>query len=265
MARVDNITCFEDTMELIRDDVELLKRVGYSIHAQKYINEAKLLETPIDYYDEEATIVVSSKRTFEAAKAYKGMKTCVLNFANAFMPGGGVTWGASAQEESLCRCSTLYPCLADASMYELFYKPHNETMTHLGTNDIIYSEDIIVLKEDTALPTRLKPNDRYSLNVITCAAPDLRNGTCTDEELYNIHFNRLKRILNVAANEHNEVIILGAFGCGAFANDPRVVSKAMHEACREYMHKFKAIEFAIYCKEYECANYDIFNAEFENK
>ena len=53
-------------------------------------------------------IVVSQKRTFDAASEYKGMKTAVHNFASATNPGGGVVRGANAQEECLCRCSGLY-------------------------------------------------------------------------------------------------------------------------------------------------------------
>ena len=62
-----------------------------------------------------------------------------------------------------------------------------------------------------------------------------------------IHKKRLTRILDVAALNGNEVVILGAFGCGAFQNKPEVVARAAKEAMADYLHAFKTIEFAVYC------------------
>ena len=103
--------------------------------------------------------------------------------------------------------------------------------------------------------------DWYDVDVITCAAPNLRerpsnrfnlgNGDravkVSDRKLLEIHKKRLTRILDVAALNGNEVVILGAFGCGAFQNKPEVVARAAKEAMADYLHAFKTIEFAVYC------------------
>ena len=80
----------------------------------------------------------------------------------------------------------------------------------------------------------------------------------TDEELKRIHVKRWKKILDVALAEENEVIILGAFGCGAFENDPEVVAQAAKEVIENYLYSFKVIEFAVYCSSRDEANYRIF-------
>ena len=55
-----------------------------------------------------------------------------------------------------------------------------------------------------------------------------------------------------------DAIILGAFGCGAFANDPKVVAEAFRNAVLDYRQYFRSIEFAVYFRSNETENYDAF-------
>lgn len=68
----------------------------------------------------------------------------------------------------------------------------------------------------------------------------------SDRELLEIHKKRLTRILDIAVLNGAEVVILGAFGCGAFQNKPEVVARAAKEVITDYRHAFKTIEFAVY-------------------
>ena len=72
---------------------------------------------------------------------------------------------------------------------------------------------------------------------------------------------RAKHILHIAAANEADALVLGAFGCGAFKNDPRIVAEAYNSAVniREYKKSFKIIEFAVYCRDFETENYDAFN------
>lgn len=72
------------------------------------------------------------------------------------------------------------------------------------------------------------------------------------------NLQRLRRILDVAVREGNEVVILGAFGCGAFCNSPEVVAQAARNVVKEYLYAFKAIEFAVYCRPGDELNYRVF-------
>lgn len=80
------------------------------------------------------------------------------------------------------------------------------------------------------------------MDVITCAAPNLRlqpsnymnpgHGTpvrLTREQIRTLHLQRARKILSVAAIHGAEVLILGAFGCGAFCNPPEVVAGAFRD------------------------------------
>lgn len=69
---------------------------------------------------------------------------------------------------------------------------------------------------------------------------------------------RLRRILDVAVNEGVDTIVLGAFGCGAFRNNPNVVAQAAYEVIKDYLKAFKNIEFAVYCRSDDDINYRTF-------
>ena len=278
--RSDNIQIFRDTEELCRKDEGIRKSIEASVRNQKYISESETLkkQNP-DRFEAAAGITVSRRRTLEAASAYPGQKVCVLNFASASNPGGGVVNGSSAQEEAICRCSTLYFCLTDQKMMKRFYYPHRNHPKPLHNDDIIYTPGVMVLKTDTAYPEQLPKGKRYAVNVITCAAPNLRenptnkfNGSdgarpasISEKDLMKLHEKRFRRILDVAFLEGNETIILGAFGCGAFRNSPEVVAKAAEHVIRDYLHAFRNIEFAVYCRKGENGNYGTFRRILGNR
>lgn len=212
------------------------------------------------------------KRTFKAAKAYRNNKVAVHNFASASNPGGGVIHGSTAQEECLCRCSYLYFCLNTPDMWDGFYTPHRQAGNPLHNDDIIYTPDVTVFKSDTDKPVLLPENEWYKVNVITCAAPNLRakpsnkyntgDGSkvakLSDNEMLEIHEKRLRRILDVAVYGGNDTVILGAFGCGAFMNKANIVAYAAKNVIRDYLHAFKNIEFAVYCSPQDDSNYKTF-------
>nr|WP_268871269.1 TIGR02452 family protein [Ligilactobacillus ruminis] len=80
----------------------------------------------------------------------------------------------------------------------------------------------------------------------------------TEKELLAIHEKRARRILDVAVSEGNEIVILGAFGCGAFKNKTEIVARAYKNVIADYLHAFKTIEFAVYCTPKDDSNYRAF-------
>lgn len=258
------IDIFKDTMSYCNNDTILAAAVAQSIESQTIIleNDTNVLkENQLRKYDKTAEIIVSSKRTFEAAKKYadNGKKVCALNFANAFNPGGGVVMGASAQEESLCRVSTLYPAIADNKMVKDFYLPHRAKCTHLSNGDLIYTPNVKVFKTDTYMPQIMPQSEWFDVNVITCAAPSLYMTSIPDSDLEQIHQTRAKRIIETAIKFNNEVLILGAFGCGAFCNNPTIVANVYKNILPKYAYAFETVEFAVYAKYETDVNYSTFN------
>ncbi len=280
MGREENVMIFQDTKKMCKENTRLKDALKNSIASQKLILENDMLpEAEKNKYTEPAQVIVSKKRSYEAASDYKDQAVCVHNFASASNPGGGVTHGANAQEECLCRCSDLYFCLNTKEMWNGFYQPHRNARDPIHNDDIIYTPDVVVFKTDTACPKPMAESDWYNVNVITCAAPNLRERPSnqynsgdgnksiklSDKELFAIHEKRLRRILDVAVMEGNEVAILGAFGCGAFSNNPTVVARAAKKVIEDYKYAFKTIEFAVYCSPKDDSNYKIFARTLSQK
>ena len=261
------VSVFNDTLQRIGSSQDLQAAVNQSIASQQYIGDADNIELPAPSYTEKARVVVSRLRSFEAAARYPGQKVAVLNFASSTSPGGGVENGASAQEECLCRVSTLYPCLKTRMAWDKFYGPHRAAPNPLHNDDIIYTQDVVVLKDDDYNVL----SSPFRVDVITCAAPNLRESPSnrynrndgdavhiSPERLLELHVKRARKILSAAAANGAEVLILGAFGCGAFRNDPAVVAAAYQQALPQFLNHFKTVEFAVYCSPRDLRNYEEF-------
>ena len=273
MNKKELISVFNDTMDFVTT-----KFSGPTLRAQM---STRIISDPEDfrgekYYDDPAIIKVTNRDTFTAAKEYANIINStnegfvgVLNFASSTNPGGGVTKGSTAQEECLCRCSNLYLTLYQEKCIREYYNVNKKYMSNLGSDAIIYSRNIYVFKDKNY--NMLPVEDRFYVDVLTCAAPNLRENprnqyntdaseeklTLTDEELYNIHVKRARNILNVAVKNEDDYLILGAFGCGAFRNNPEIVAKAYKDVLQDYMYCFKVIDFAIIDGKYS-NNYEIF-------
>ncbi|MBQ7155801.1 MAG: TIGR02452 family protein [Synergistaceae bacterium] len=112
------------------------------------------------------------QKAIELHKEFPGKKIAVLNFANSGTPGGGAKSGAFAQEESICRCSTLYPSLMTETALEGFYKYHKGNCGWKASDTCIYSPDVVVCRDDSdLLCPLLRPEDFVKVDVITCSAP----------------------------------------------------------------------------------------------
>lgn len=282
MGRIENVAIFEDTKRLYYINDRLRSAVEQSLSSQVLVRERDPLPSHSGEKrrDQIAKVTVSRKRSYEAASAYagKGLKVCVHNFASAANPGGGVTRGAGAQEECLCRTSTLYPCLNSEPMWDGFYKPHRAAHDPLHNDDCIYTPGVVVFKSDTYLPEPLSEEKWYTVDVLTCAAPNLRETPSnafnpsdgaesvfiSDTELQKLHEKRLRRMFDLACEKQADVLILGAFGCGAFRNPPAVVASAARTVVKDYLYCLDAIEFAIYCRPEHEENYTEFARKLNN-
>ncbi len=269
--RIERIRIFEETMGLCRNNPVLRTAIHDSRIGQKITWEEDPLFTGGKCHDAPADLVITPERTMGAARKYlgSGKRICVLNFASSVTPGGGVINGAGSQEESICRISTLYAAISDKKTAGAFYEKHWEMirsgeMGRKNRDDCIFTPGIVVIREDTFDCDLLPEEEWYQVDVITCAAPDLRyDGEKTydpeDEELRAVFEKRWRRILSVAAQNQADILILGAFGCGAFYNPPEISAQAFSNVFDEFSHCFEAVEFAVFAQYEDTANYQVFS------
>lgn len=243
-----NYEVMADTKKQYESVAVLKEAVKSSIERQYMVSQEENIDQP-KVENSQTKYVCSGKRSFEAAKAYQGKKTAVLNFANNHSIGGA-PFSAGAQEESLCRCSTLLPCLE--AMRKPFYQKHislyeARKINAMGNDDLIYTPDVVVFKTDERTdpiyPKMMERSEWYKVDVITCAAPEMRRMLSVPANYEEIIISRIKKILDVAAKEKVEVLILGAWGCGAFKNDSNVVANAFYTLLKNY--NFEVVEFAL--------------------
>ncbi|HEU4323659.1 MAG TPA: TIGR02452 family protein [Roseiflexaceae bacterium] len=173
-------------------------------------------------------ISVTNETTLAVARrlAERGGVPMALNFASARNPGGGFLGGAQAQEESLARSSGLYACLLGNPMYEL----HNRVRDPLYTDSAIYSPDVPVFRDDDGALLETP----YRCAFITC--PAVNAGVALERDRHigpairAAMEARIDKVLRIAAAQGHDTLVLGAWGCGVFRNDPQQIADLFHAA-----------------------------------
>jgi len=265
MNKNDLITCFNDTYAITQSDDYLKATTRNSIISNKVYKE-NFISSKL-YRNLKGDIYVNGLSTLKAASHYRNNeKIAILNFANPYNPGGGVFYGARAQEESICRCSNLYNCLIDKNVYDDFYLYNKSLNSEYNSDRCIYTKAVSVFKEDVDIPILLNKTDWYKVDVITCAAPmTFLLKKVNIKYLLYVFKKRIKNIFEVARDNDVDILILGAFGCGAFKNNPILVAKAFEQVIVEndYLKCFKRIVFSIKSSGEEDINYSVFDAQFD--
>lgn len=190
----------------------------------------------------------------------------VLNFANPVHPGGGVRSGALAQEEDLCRKSSLLLSL-EGEEAEKYYAYNKSLKTNMGSDAIIITPKVEIIKDENGNLL----DETVVVAVMTCAAPMILYGYegLSEEEYQAIFYDRIMGMLRCAAVMGYKNLVLGAFGCGAFGNDAKVVSNLFYKALKEFTldgmrekDLFNRIDFAVLSRSENQYNFREFYPNF---
>ena len=260
MKRNNRIEIANETLAIIEKGVyrnNLGETVSIRSETENAVEKSELFRSK-DFPNEfdlttikgETKIELTDETTLEAAKRVcqedKNANPFVLNFASAKNPGGGFLSGSQAQEESLARSSSLYPTL---TKHDEMYKFNRGRRTMLYSDYMIYSPDVPVFRNDDGSLIQ-KP---YLATIMT--SPAVNAGVFKQRESENLdkieqtNKERARKFLWIANKYKHQNLILGAWGCGVFQNEPSSIAKMFNELLEgEFKNCFERVIFAIYDK-----------------
>jgi uncharacterized protein (TIGR02452 family) len=174
--------------------------------------------------------------------AGEASRACALNFASAKHPGGGFLGGSRAQEESLARSSALYACIEGSPMYAYHQRSGDPMYSHYA----LYSPDVPVFRDDDGQLLE-RP---WLCSFITCPAVNAKVTLGRDPHagpaIREAMRERVHRVLAIAAAHGHENLVLGAWGCGVFGNDPAEIATLFREAFDDnFRGVFDRVVFAV--------------------
>jgi uncharacterized protein (TIGR02452 family) len=197
----------------------------------------------------DSKLEVTNESTFDSVRRLinEGEENVMcLNFASARNPGGGFLGGSQAQEESLARASGLYPTLTKCEEY---YQTNRKMKSCFYTDYMIYSPKVPMFKKENG------DNLDQALSVSIITAPAVNTGVVQQrepdriDEIEIVMKRRIEKVLAISANHGHKVLVLGAWGCGVFRNDPEKMAVYFKEVIdSNFKNHFQKLVFAIYSK-----------------
>lgn len=287
-SRKRNVFELQDTLKTTYGDIELRRTLRLAKKQAKLYNEDDLVLRKRTYpMFDETNIYLTSNTVIETARKLAKENPAgtvgILSFASATNPGGGVTYGSKAQEECICRSTPLFEVLQMETFKKGYYDVHREEKNGAYSDRIIYVPHMTVMKSDEPIwdskrkMARLfsyDPKDRFEVSVISAAAPNLRAlKEVPDGVIAGIMHSRIVRILEVAYANGIDNLVLGAFGCGVFQNDPYKVACIFDDCLNEEdshgevrKSHFKNVVFSVRANgKYEIENYEGFHQVFKEE
>ena len=249
-----------NNIDVAKETIKITEAGAYEVNGRKVVfskeehtgvtvytpeDGAKLLDkyAAIPSGGRSCMIKVVNSDSFEAAHDMD--RPFVMNFANAHNPGGGFKLGANAQEEALCRCSTLYASISSPKASEM-YRYNNTHVGMVESDYMLLSPNVLVFR-NARLELLAEP---FTAGVITVPAPNKRGAALFASAglVEETMLRRIRILFLIATDNGYRNLILGAWGCGAFGNKPQDVAEYFRKILidEEYGRLFDEVRFAIY-------------------
>lgn len=206
-------------------------------------------------------VIIQNDCLKEALKLKElGLNPILLNMANRKIPGSGLIRGGT-QEDALFRRTTLF-----LSLYQFYKNYHKDCLPFLEDGicrikqqesqypisedlGVIYSSGIYVFRDDEETGYRYL-NSPSQISIISTAG--IYHPKLTGNNRLNVFdeirlSEKIRTIFRIAIMHNHDSMVLGALGCGAFANPPEHVAEIFHRILNEeeFSNQFVSIVFAI--------------------
>jgi uncharacterized protein (TIGR02452 family) len=226
----------------------------------------QVLKQPVRFSETDFDVINETTLQGAARLAAKPAerRIAVLNFASAKNPGGGFLGGAHAQEESLARSSGLYHSLLQCRSYYEYHRSHSSCVY---SDRMIYSPGCPIFRADDGALLE----EPHVVDFITSPAPNA--GVIREREpemagdMANVLRERGSKVLALASFHGCDALVLGAWGCGVFRNDPGMVAQTFFELLsREgrFYGRFQKVLFSVLDSSASGATYRAFAERFVN-
>lgn len=221
-----------------------LSKTKYRDETDRLINDTKVYSnlSPLENNDNSSDVAMMIGGTLEVSNILsKYYKVAALNFADGKKPGGWPEEGCLTQEENICRCSNMYEAIISDKCIKEYYRINRDNDNNgLCTDTVIYLPNVTVFKDDRDYH-ELESTFKY--DIITCPAPSC-HFKYNDEALM-VYKRRIEQIVLSAIKNNVECLVLGAWGCGAFGQDKKLIAQAFVDVLNKYSGYFKLIVFAM--------------------
>ncbi len=181
----------------------------------------------------------------------------ILNFANPHRPGGGIRSRPGTQEEHLCVKTTVL-CSLETEEAWPFYQTNQDCGTQAQTDTILFSPNTMVIRN----PDLSLREDPFPVAVMTVSAPIASRMEESElPNLENILKGRIYGMLCAAAADGYTRLVLGAWGCGNFGNDPELVARLFRD---NLTGNFEEVTMAVFDNSEDQYRYSCFAKYFES-
>lgn len=246
----DTVRCCDKGEYFLDDGTRIVLPIALAVESTYlHLDKAVLPKLALkDARSEPCNVSVALASTLSAAEALvnQGLRTGVLNFPSAKNPGGGFLRGANAQEEALARTTGLDPCLLKPSV-QVYYNDNSRDASCVYSDHVIISPVVPVFRRDDGS----KLDAPYAVGVITSPAPNMGEASKREcaggiDRIKEIRRQRMIRVLTLCAHEGFDALVLGAWGCGVFRNDPMEVAQEFKDLLQgSFRGAFPRVVFAV--------------------
>jgi uncharacterized protein (TIGR02452 family) len=237
-------------------EVRLAESIASAVAATRLYLPGQQITALIREADSGPNIEVANETSLAAARRLGDGVACLV-FASAKNPGGGFLNGAQAQEESIARVSALYSCQTSTAARE-FYEFHRRQQDLRYSDRVIYSPGVPVFRDDDGALL----GQPHLVSFLTAAAPNLgaiiSNQPASAPSVPSVLAARARRVLEIAAAHGHRELVLGAWGCGVFRNDPEMVAAAFADQITQARGWFDRVVFAVLDHQREAPTYNAF-------
>ena len=261
-------------MEVLHETIHCFNQNATGLQQTAGNNLARWAREPTQQADIDCRVVVMQGDMLDAAgqltRAY-GTQFACLNMANATFPGGGYTTGCSAQEENMARRTQLHTVFDESQVVkrgrEIVYNDEMHELVSGKSGRVYVSPTPLVCirgreeyDDTTSLGYAFLPSDLIFpfLELRSAAVDRSRKRKASYARDLSEMEKRVEAQFATLISTGVRHVVLSAFGCGAFKNDPNDIARVYKEAVERHRASFVVIAFAIFYAGHGQDNYKIF-------